>query len=243
MRVAGCLMLGLLLTLAAAHTAVAQQSAVHYQHPASMPPGAIGAWQLQRGGPLPGYFQPVEIIAPAGAAISIATNGRFEEPQPAPMLAGLLIAPVYRLRVTSIPFHEGAEVFPTIELIDRTYPPPDQVWRFPIPVELTQQDLEFALAGKFVTRVIYLEDPESAVPAVQGTSQNWFDVTPGANPLQVADVLGRPVAILRLGGRLPIDTQSPDASFMGRCVPWMRPNIRPRPQITAAPTAQEPAAR
>jgi len=241
MRVAGCLLLGSLLSLAAAFPAAAQLPAVHYQHPGSMPPGAIGAWQLQRGGPLPGYFQPVEIRAPAGAAVSLVVNGQFEAPQPAPVLAGLLIAPVYRLRVTGIPFHEGAEVFPTIELIDRIYPPPDQVWRFPIPIELTQQDLEFALAGKFVTRVIYLEDPESALPVVQGPTQNWFDVAPGANPLQVADVLGRPVAILRLGGRLPIDARLPDPSFIGNCAPWMRPHLPPRPPFAAAPTAQEPS--
>lgn len=192
---------------------------------------------------MPGYFQPAEIRAPAGAAVSLVVNGQFDEPQPSPMLAGLLIAPVYRLRVTSIPFHEGAEVFPTIELIDRIYPPPDEVWRFPIPIELTQQDLELALAGKFVTRVIYLEDPESAVPAVQGSTQNWFDVAPGANPLQVADVLGRPVAILRLGGRLPIDSQTPDPNFTGNCAPWTKPYLPPRPQFTAAPTAQEPSPR
>src|SRR5688572_900191 len=141
--------------LGAASPLWAAEPDVHYRHHAAMPPGAIGAWQLQRGGPLPGYFQPVEIRAPAGAAVSLVTSGQFEPPQPAPMLAGLLIAPVYRLRVTGIPFHEGAEVFPTIELIDRIYPPPNEIWRFPIPIELTQQDLELALAGKFVTRVIY----------------------------------------------------------------------------------------
>jgi hypothetical protein len=242
MRVAGRLLLMSLLSLVAA-SAVAQQPPVHYQYPGSMPPGAIGAWQLQRGGPLPGYFQPVEIKAPAGASVSLAINGQFDAPQPSPVLAGLLIAPVYRVRVTGIPYHEGAEVFPTIELIDRTYPPPDQIWRFPIPVELTQEELELALAGKFVTRVIYLEDPESATPAQQGSSQSWFDVAPGANPLQVADVLGRPVAILRMGGRLPADPQNPDPSFMGACAPWMKPYIPPRPQFSVGPAApaQEPS--
>ena len=46
-----------------------------------MPPGAIGSLQLQRGGPLPGFFQPVEIKAPFGALISLAVDGQFDEPQ------------------------------------------------------------------------------------------------------------------------------------------------------------------
>ena len=58
-----------LLTLIAT-TSVAQEGRVHYWHHGIMPPGAIGGRQLLRGGPLPGYFQPVEIKAPAGALIS-----------------------------------------------------------------------------------------------------------------------------------------------------------------------------
>ena len=40
---------------------------MHYRHTGDMPPGAIGQWQLQRGGPLPGYFQPTEVIVPQGS--------------------------------------------------------------------------------------------------------------------------------------------------------------------------------
>ena len=76
----------------------------------------------------------------------------------------MLIGSVYRLRVTNIPLQEGLEVFPTIEVIDRLYPPVGQEFRFPIPIELTQEELEMALDGKFVTRVIYLEEPDAALP-------------------------------------------------------------------------------
>ncbi len=194
----------------------AQAPQVHYRHRGVTPPGAIGSWQLQRGGPLQGYFQPVEIQAPPGTRISLAEHGRFDEPLAAPRLVGLLIAPVYRFRVTHIPLNEGVEVFPTVEVIDRLYPPAGQAWRFPIPVELTQQEIEMALDGKFVTRIIYLEDPAQALPAASDprdptlgsrapTTTPWFDVAPGENPVQVADSLGRPVAILRMGGRIPLE--------------------------------------
>ena len=157
MRVAGMVWMA---TVLAAALAVADEPPVHYLHAGAMPPGAIGGLQLQRGGPLPGYFQPVEIMAPEGAMISLADGAGFLRPAPGPLGAGMLIGAVYRLKVTNIPNHEGLEVYPTIEVIDRLYPPIGQERRFPIPIEITQEEIEMALSGRFVTRVIYLEDPQ-----------------------------------------------------------------------------------
>lgn len=193
------------LCLLVASPLMAQLPPVHYRHTGDMPPGAIGSAQLQRGGPLPGYFQPVEVRGPEGIQIAFAADGEFLPARNAPVFAGLLIAPVYRLQVTRIPFHAGAEVFPTIEVIDRLYPPVGQERRFPIVIELTQEDLELALKGNFVTRVIYLEDPETALPAQAKNEQIGFDAGAGEDALQLADSVGRPVAILRLGGRLPLN--------------------------------------
>ncbi len=235
---------GAILVLLLAGLLPAQEPPVHYYHQGVMPPGAIGSQQLQRGGPLPGYLQPVEIKAPLGAELSLAEGGQFEKPQPAPVRVGMLIAPVYRLRVTGIPRHPGEEVFPTIEIVDRLYTPHGQEQRFCIPVELTQDDLELALAGKLVTRVIYVEDPEKALPVRTDAAagQNWFEVAPGRDPLAIADQLGRPVAILRLGGRVPLDPEQPDADFLGGCPPYQKypPRmkvLRPPPKKPDAPEA------
>ena len=68
-----------LLVLVWSSVSLAQQPEVHFLHQGVMtPPGAIGSLQLQRGGPLPGFFQPVEIKAPSGASVSLAVAGRFE---------------------------------------------------------------------------------------------------------------------------------------------------------------------
>lgn len=207
--------------IAFAATAAAQPSDVHYRFDGYAPPGAIGSWQLQRGGPLPGYFQPVEIAAPSGTLIALAVDGAFGQPQPTPLNVGMLIAPVYRLRVTNIPNEPGRELFPTVEVIDRLYPPVGQHRRFPIPIELTDEDLRLALEGKFVTRVIYLEDPESAIPfPADPIHQEWYEVGPNRNPLAEADRLGRPMAILRIGSRLPDDRAGPDMQFLGGCPPY-----------------------
>lgn len=206
--------------LGAAAMLHAQPPDVHYWHQGVLPPGAIGSRQLQRGGPLPGFFQPVEIQVPPGAEISLAVADRFDQSRPGPRKVGMLIGAVYRMRVTRIRLAEGAEVFPTIEVIDRLYAPVGQELRFPLPIDVTEADLKLALAGKFVTRVIYLEDPRHALPVRQlDKSQNWFEAAPGQDPLAVADGLGRPVAILRLGARLP--NQGPDPFFFFGSPPFM----------------------
>ena len=215
---------------------LAQQPPVHYWHQGSMPPGAIGSQQLQRGGPLPGFFQPVMIKAPPGVLVSPAEAGGFHELSRAPVTVGLLIGQVYRFRVMNIPMNAGLEVFPTIEVIDRLYAPQGQAQRFPIVVQLTAEDLREALDGKFVTRVIYLEDPQWAVPYQEPPEgQNWFDVGPGKDPLAIADGLGRPVAILRLGARLPGDGGVPAMDFLFGCPPLVK-----YPSGEASPRPPEP---
>jgi hypothetical protein len=165
--------------------------------------------------------------------ISTAGALAFEEPESGPFTVGLLIGSVYRLRVTNISQQEGLEVYPTVEVIDRTYPPRGQEVKYPIPIELVQEELEMALEGRFVTRVIYVEDPDIAVPvARQGNEQSYFEVADGENPLDVADNLGRPVAILRMGARLP-SAQGPDATFLYGSPPLLkwRPCQPPQPEF------------
>jgi hypothetical protein len=229
-RVAGGVIVALVAWLGWAAPLLAQQPPVHFIHAGIMRPGAIGTQQLQRGGPLPGYFQPVEVRGPAGLVIETAEAGAFSDPRPGPIKAGLLIGSVYRLRVTGIPLQEGLEVYPTIEVINRLYPPMGREFEFPIPIELTQEELEMALDGKFVTRVIYLEDPEAALPAAQQPGeQPYFDVREGESPIDLADGLGRPMAILRMGGRLPDTEAGPDDAFMYGSPPLLR--WRPRAVI------------
>src|SRR5689334_22381762 len=97
----------------------AQHRNFHYFHSASMPPGSVGQGQLAHDPRLPGHFQTVQVIAPEGAKLAIAMDGNFTESEKGPLLAGLLVGQVYQFKVTEIPFNEGSEVFPTIELVNR----------------------------------------------------------------------------------------------------------------------------
>lgn len=214
MQVAGNILRAVLVAAMCGASALAQQPPVHWLHQGAMPPGAIGHQRLLRGGPLSGFCQPVEVRAPGGARIAPAAGSGFGQGQVDKLLVGLAIGPVYRFKVTEIPEYPGLELFPTIEVVDRLYPPPGQALKFPIPVELTLNELLDAADGKFITRVIYLEDPDLATPVAQAADeQPWIEARPGEDPLIVADGLGRTMAILRLGGRVP-DGAQPDAAFL-----------------------------
>lgn len=224
---------------------VRAQNPHHYFQRADMPPGSIGRAQLMRGGPLPGHFQAVEVSAPEGTHIALAMDGVFEPPQPAPLKAGLLVGHVYRLKVTNIPFREGQEVFPSIEIINRLYPPKGSPAKFPVPIELTREELEMALRGQYVVRVIYLEAPRSALPLYDPPEhQRYFDAAPGRDPLEVADSLGRPMAILRIGSRVP-EMDQVTGRFLFQSPAWFRipemmseaPDESPAATGAAGPTA------
>ncbi|MFO0817404.1 MAG: hypothetical protein U1A77_05650 [Pirellulales bacterium] len=191
--------------LVAASLLLAQQGPIHYFHSGNLPPGVVGQGQAMRGGPTPGYFQPVEVRGPQGTLISAAVNGEFTEGKSESLLTGMLIGQVYRFKVARIPGFETDEVYPTVEVVSRLHPPPGQALRFPIPIELTQQEIELAITGRFVTRVIYLEDPYRALPVKQEPQdpQRYFEAPPAGDALRIADELGRPMAILRMGSRIP----------------------------------------
>lgn len=215
---------------------LAQQRPYHYFQSADAPPGVLGAAQLQRGGPLPGYVQPVQISGPDGVQIALAQEGFFEPSENAPLLVGLLVGHVYRLKVTNIPQQVGEELYPSIEVLNRLYPPAGSEGRFPIPIELTREELDMALRGMFVVRVIYLEDPALALPVSQSPlDQRYFEVGPQQDPLEVADSLGRPMAILRIGSRVP-ELDEISGRFLFDSPPWYRL------PVPGEPTEAEPAA-
>lgn len=195
---------------------------VHYFLDANQAPGAVAGAQVARGARGVGTFQAVSLSGPQGLKIGLARDGQFLQPIDAPVTTGMLVAGVYRFQVTNIPFRLGEELYPTLEVIDRIYPPAGREHRFPIPVVLTEEDLRLALDGGLVTRVIYLEDSEIAEPTdTTPETQIVYDVPTSDNALQVADQLGRPVAILRIGSRVPLDPQGDMRDFLYGCPPWI----------------------
>ncbi|WP_231615922.1 hypothetical protein [Novipirellula artificiosorum] len=169
-----------------------------------MPPGQVGQARLTGRGPVQGYFQPVAFSGPKGVGFSMPEHGNLFGKEDPTLQLGLMVGGVYRFRITGIPNAEGAELYPTIELIDRIYPPPGLATSFPILINLDQDDLDAALDGRMVTRVIYLEDPDTAIalPETPKTSRA-IEISEHQDALEVADRFGRPVAIVRIGSVAP----------------------------------------
>ena len=191
------------LTLFCLIAPVLAQPPMHMWHRDGIPPGEVGQRQLDRGGPIRGYFQPVEVLAPEGTQIAFAGTGKFLPSDKECAMAGLLIGQVYTLKLTNLPLQDGAELFPTIEVIDRLYPPIGLERKHPIEIEITQDEIDAALKGQFVTRVVYLEHPLQALAVQGGPRDQRVRKVKSEDPLKVADHLGRPMAILRIGSRLP----------------------------------------
>ncbi|GIW98421.1 MAG: hypothetical protein KatS3mg111_1754 [Pirellulaceae bacterium] len=141
---------------------------VHYLNDARHPPGSVAASQIARGAPGVGRYQPVSIRGPEGLQVALAQDGHFLPLLDAPVTTGMLVGAVYRFQVASIPYRPGIELFPTVEIIDHVHAPASRAHRFPIPIELTREDLELALNGALITRVIYLEDNDVADPFGRG---------------------------------------------------------------------------
>ncbi|MAT71627.1 MAG: hypothetical protein CMJ58_19135 [Planctomycetaceae bacterium] len=172
----------------------------------------------------------MDIRVPAGARIAPVAGGGFGQQYQDAVLVGLHVAGVYRFRVSDIPDFPEVEVFPTVELIDRLYPPQGKSLQFPVPIDLAREELLMAAQGRFITRVIYVEDPLLALPVSRADQQEqpWLEVGPGEDPLVAADGLGRPIAIVRIGGRVPT---AGDGSFAYGPQPAV---IYDRPPVEAA---------
>ena len=177
------------------------------------PAGQHAHWRNILQGRDPSWLQPLKIEAPGGGRVDIFSGSRVAvgtAVSPARVRAN--VGHLYRLRISDMPKHPGVELFPTIELIDRLHPPEGHADTFPIPIIFTDADIEAVTRGDLVTRVVYLEQPQLAQvhdPLRRTIPQR---VTPNENVLQEADRLGRPMAIIRIGGRRP-STHSADSFF------------------------------
>ncbi len=114
---------------------------------------------------------------------------------------------IYRLKLTNIPDRPGVELYPTLEVAPATPRTDAYLAHTPIPMQFTDEDLDQVLAGNFVTKVIYLPDPEFqdlALPGVETLVSTRLD--PGVDPIVEADRRGSILAILRIGN---LDLQLP----------------------------------
>jgi uncharacterized repeat protein (TIGR01451 family) len=158
---------------------------------------------------LPPDIQVVRFQGPEGLAVEVLAPA----PSPVPpgegagiLTVGLKRGVGYRLRISNIPERPGVEVFPVVEVVGHLHRPEGiNPGKYPIRVIFTMDDLDSVVQqGRLVTKVIYLEDPDQALPLRMTKDQiPVVSLNPTEHPLRVASALGRPMAIVRIGGRRP----------------------------------------
>lgn len=170
----------------------------------TMPPGVAGSMGAMRD-QCNGYYQPLRIVLPSTGEVTFYGHGGEAQVQSSPGHAGILVGPLYRFKISGMPEFPGEVFSPSVELVDRLHPPPGKAWEYSLPIMFSLEELEKASKGSLVTKVVYLEQPDLAAPY---TLTNGETALP-SQPLELtrhlltrADKIGRPLALVRIGGRV-----------------------------------------
>ena len=109
---------------------------------------------------------------------------------------------IYRLKITEIAGRAGVELYPTLEIGPTTPRSEAFLAHNAIPIQFTEEDFDQVLAGNFVTKVIYLPDPEFQDLALAGVDTLVSTrLDPGIDPIVEADRRGAILAVIRLGNK------------------------------------------
>ncbi len=165
-----------------------------------MPPMPIGSSQLA-------------FRDPEGMEIrwDVTAPNKFDsEPLVVPGRYSFAQSAIYRLKISNIPGRPGVELYPTIEVAMAA--PRTQAFldHSAVPVQFTEEDFDQVLSGNFVTKVIYLPNPEYQELALAGVDTLVSTrLDPGVDPIREASRRGAILAVVRLGNK---DLQSAAAN-------------------------------
>lgn len=181
-------------------------------------PGTVAFTTLLANPQWVGRVQPVRFQLPENTIVGTWQGSWIDCDQADPTVA-TSVGPIYQIRIRGAFRVRTFELYPSLEMVSCLNPPADLQLRFPVPVTISEEDIEQVLDGKLVTKVIYVENPETALPYRQlcNGHQAYFDVSDIEDPFRTASRLGRPIAILRLGTRHPSDEEMSAAS--GAAIP------------------------
>ena len=128
----------------------------------------------------------VEVLAPTPTPVSVGDGGGI-------LTVGLERGVGYRLRLSNITERPGAELFPVIEVVGHLHRPREiEPGKYPIRVIFSDEELwDVVDRGRLVTKVIYLEEPEQAIPIKLAKDQiPVVSINPSEQPLKVARASG-----------------------------------------------------
>jgi hypothetical protein len=157
--------------------------------------------------PTPQVASPSQIyfVGPEGITVQwdVTGPGRFDsESLVAPARYNFPQGNIYRLKLANIPGRAGVELYPTLEVAVAMPRTEAFLAHNAIPVEFTDEDFDQVQSGNFVTKVIYLPDPEFQELALAGVGTLVSTrLDPGVDPIVEADRRGAIMGIVRLGNK------------------------------------------
>jgi hypothetical protein len=109
---------------------------------------------------------------------------------------------IFRLKLSNIPQHPGKELYPTLEIAPTAARTQAFLAHSSIPIEFTDNDFDQVFSGNFITKVVYLPNPEYQGLAMSGvgTLVNT-QLQPGVDPIVEASKRGSILAVIRIGNK------------------------------------------
>jgi len=176
-------------------------------------PGAVPGWfdgmsggnMLGMGGPTSQMKSQVHFLGPDGMIINYDMSSQYlfdSEPLMCPAVHDFAQGAVYRLKLSNVPSMPGRDLYPTIEIAPTFARTQAFLAHNMIPVEFTDNDFDQVSAGNFITKVVYLPNPEfqSIATAGVGTLVNT-QLEPGVDPITEAENRGAILAVIRIGNK------------------------------------------
>jgi uncharacterized repeat protein (TIGR01451 family) len=155
--------------------------------------------------PIPAPVLAAKVLAPQGVRVTAFPGSPLARMTDTPAVYGFRPGYVYRLQLTNLPGFPGRALYPEIEVRGSLVPRIGMKYMdWPVPLLFTPNDIDRALSGSVITKVIYLEDPEKAFPgATTADNPVEFPAASDEEAIRAATANGRLVAIVRVGGKIP----------------------------------------
>ena len=158
-------------------------------------------------GPGMGVPSSVQVLfdRPEGMQINwdVSGVGRFDSaPLMVPNRQNFGQGGIYQLRLSNIQGRPALQLYPTLEVAPMNSRTASYLAHSAIPIQFTDADFDQVMAGNFVTKVIYVPDPEFQELALAGVDTLVSTrLDPGIDPVAEADRRGSVLAIIRMGNK------------------------------------------
>src|SRR5262245_10870259 len=168
-------------------------------------PDLSALMQPGMGEPIPAPLVATKFIVPKDVRVTAFPGTAMSRMYDTPSVFGLRPGYIYRFELNNLPYYPGKSLYPEIELRGTLVPRPGMKYMdYPIPVVLSEEDIEKVMKGAVITKVIYLEDPDKALPAeVRPDAPVAMPDGTEQAAIKAAINHGRLMAIVRVGNLKP----------------------------------------